>query len=135
MRKKFMTAGILIAGIFFFATIAYAEVRVYEGVGEYWITKGETMSFARQRAKEIAERDALEQIYLYVSSQSSVKNLQLDKDEIITIAAGLMYVTNTKFSVATDNGVFIAGVVVTAEIDPDEIPAAVEREKQKHLQD
>ena len=77
MRKNFLIAALMIVGIFFTATTAQAEMQTYEGHGEYQVQKGETIDFGRQRAKKFAERDALEQIYLFVSSQSSAENFLL----------------------------------------------------------
>ena len=134
MRKNFLIAALLIVGFFFTAATAQAEMQTYEGHGEYQVQKGETIDFGKQRAKKFAERDALEQIYLYVRSQSSAENFLLTKDEIIVIAAGLMYVTKTKFSTTTEDGKFIVQSTVVAEIDSDEVPAAVERYKKSRLE-
>lgn len=134
MREKFLIAALLIVGLFFNATTAQAEVKTYEGVGEYWITKGETLNAAKQQAKKFAERDALEQIYLYVKSQSSAKNSRLTKDEIISIVAGLISsITNTKYFTNMKDGILVVTAVVIAEIDPEKIPEAVERHKNKKL--
>ncbi len=134
MRKKFLIAVLFIVGLFFNATTAQAEVKTYEGVGEYWITKGETVNAAKQQAKKFAERDALEQIYLYVKSQSSAKNSRLTKDEIISIVAGLISsIAKTKYFTDMKDGILVVTAVVIAEIDSEKIPEAVERHKDKKL--
>lgn len=135
MRRNFLIAALLTVGIFFCATTAHAETKIYTGVGEYSIMQGETHNFGKQRAKKIAERDVLEQIYFYIKSQSSMENFHLTKDEIVTITAGLMRVINTKFSTTKDGEFFVVKATVIAEIDPDEVPAAVEREKKNRLPD
>ena len=129
--QKFLTALLIVAGLL---TASVAEAQTYEGIGEYTVSEGETQNFAKKQAKLDAERNVLEQIYLYVKAQSSSKNSALTKDEIIAVAAGRMIVRQTKFSVAKVGGVFVVTAKVIAEIDPDEIPEAVEREKQRRLQ-
>ena len=129
--KKFLTA--LVAAIVLSVSPAEAETQTYEGTGVFTITQGETQNVAKKRAKLEAERDALEQIYLYVKAQSSSKNSKLTKDEIVTVAAGLMNVLKTKFAVTKEDGFFVVTATVIAEIDPDEIPEAVEREKNRRL--
>lgn len=129
--KNFFTA--LVAAILLSVSSAEAETQTYEGTGVFTITQGETQNVAKKRAKLEAERDALEQIYLYVKAQSSSKNSRLTKDEIVTVAAGLMNVLKTKFAVTKEDGFFVVTATVIAEIDPDEIPEAVEREKNRRL--
>lgn len=135
MRRNFLFVALSIGWSVFFTASATAQLQTYEGVGEYRITQGETHNFAKQRAKEIAERDALEQVYVYVSSDSTVRNAALNKDEVITIAAGLMYVTHTKSFMGKEDGFFVAKAIVVAKIDTDAVVEAVEREKKLRLQD
>ena len=134
--KFFLRILTPVVAILFFASVAEAKMQIYEGIGIFTITAGETQNFAKKQAKLYAERDALEQIYLFVKSQSSEKNFDLTKDEIITVAAGRMNVLKTKFFTAKDDeNRFVITATVIAEIDADEIPEAVERERQKRLQD
>lgn len=130
--KKILTA--LFAAIVLSVSPAEAETQTYEGTGVFTITQGETQNVAKKRAKLEAERDALEQIYFYIEAQSKSKNFKLTKDEIVTVAAGLMNVLKTKFDVKKEGGFFVVTATVIAEIDPDEIPEAVEREKNRRLQ-
>jgi len=127
-------ATLIVVATVFFASTVEAATQTYEGVGVFTITAGETQNFAKKQAKLAAERDALEQIYLFIKSQSSAKNFEMFKDEIITIAAGCMNVLQTKFDVNKDDDFFVITATVIAEIDPDEIPKAVERERKKRLQ-
>lgn len=60
--------SMFIISIIFCMPFAHAEVRSYEGVGEYWFGEGETPAMARDRAKERAEQNALEQAGVYVES-------------------------------------------------------------------
>ncbi|MBR1646697.1 MAG: hypothetical protein IJ685_07970 [Selenomonadaceae bacterium] len=135
--KKFFrqtSAALTIVACLLFAETGQAEIQIYEGIGIYTILNGENHNFAKKQAKLKAERDILEQIYLYVSSVSKSEISNLSKDEIITVAAGKMSVLDTKFFVSKENGSFVVTATITAEIDPDEIPEAVEREKKTRLQ-
>ena len=127
------TALLTIVACSLFAEAVEAETQLYEGIGVYTILKDETPDFAKKQAKLDAERNALEQIYLYVKSQSASKNSKLTRDEIITVAAGKMNVLKTTFAMNKDAGNLVVTATVTAEIDPDEIPEAVERERQRRL--
>lgn len=127
--RKFIALAVLT--LIFCATTAHAEMQTYEGVGEYSIMQGETLNAAKQQAKKIAERNALEQIYFYVRSDSSSKNSTVDKDEVITIAAGLMNVLKTTYAVSKEDGSFVVKAVVVVEVDPDKLAEAVEREMQR----
>lgn len=137
MEKLFRrtVAALSLVMILLSASTVEAEIKTYVGIGEYTVMKGETQHFARKQAKLFAERDVLEQVYIYLTSQSSVQNAQLTKDEIIVIAAGRMAVVDTKFFLAKENGAIVVKAKVTAELDPDEIPAAVERERKSRLPD
>ena len=134
MKKFFLYAlrithcALLIA---FLTATAHAEMQTYEGVGEYSIMQGETLNAAKQQAKERAERDALEQIYFYVRSDSSSKNSTVDKDEVSTIAAGLMNVLKTTYDVSKEDGALLVKATVVVEVDPDKIAESVEREMQR----
>ena len=131
MPWKFLTVALWLIGSIFVTAQASAQIQTYEGVGEYWLESGDTFDYAKKKATTLAERDALEQVYIYVSSDSALRNSDLSKDEIITIAAGLIYVTGKKFSVSKADGLFVVKATVNAEIDTAAVVEAVEREKQR----
>ncbi len=134
MPRKFLAVALWLIGSILFTAQASAQIQTYEGVGEYWLERGDTLDYAKKKATTLAERDALEQVYIYVSSDSTLRNSDLSKDEIITIAAGLIYVTGKKFSVSKADGNFVVRATVNAEIDIAAVVEAVEREKQSRLQ-
>ena len=58
-----------------------------------------------------------------------MNNSNLTQDEIVSITAGIINVTNVKYSLKTENdGILLMCAVVTAEIDTDKISELVERE-------
>jgi len=58
--------------------------------GSYIMGDGETMNASEQRAVDNARRAAIEQAGVYVESYSKTENLQLSKDEVNVISAGLI---------------------------------------------
>ena len=100
----------------------HAEVVTFVGEGRYFLTT-ETVDFAKNQAELLAERDALERVSVYVQSDSTMKDNMLENDEIITISAGILHVTDTDFQFAQDDasgGIWVKAIV-TANIDIDEL--------------
>ena len=106
-----------------FTSTANAEVKIYNGTGEYIMSEFETLDIAKQRAKQKAERHAQEQAGVYVSSYTKVKNAQVSEDEIITITSGIMNVVDVDYEVTPlDKGKSIHIVAkIKANIDTDDI--------------
>ena len=133
---KFLTALMLIAVGNMPAV--NAEIQTYEGVGIYHMAKtSETLNQAKNEAKKYAGRAILEQIELYIASESEVRDFNLTKDEIVTIAAGVMNVTSAKYRYMpeeADPDQFVVECLLTAEVDTDRVHEYVERERQARLQ-
>ena len=123
--KRFLAALIIVGNIFFASTVC-AEIQTYKGVGEYLMTT-ETIDFAKNQAELVAQRDILERVAVYVKGISIMIDNELDSDEIITISAGVLHVTDTKFLIATaDDGIIVTSFVI-AEIDIDELKNLLEQ--------
>ncbi|MBR2519806.1 MAG: hypothetical protein IKE46_08500 [Selenomonadaceae bacterium] len=116
--KKFLTA--LFAIMLLSASIACAEIKTYTGSGEYLLTD-ENISFAKSRAEISAERNILDQVCVYVKAQSSIVDNEFDDDEVISICAGILHVTDTKIKMVDDANGILVKAVVTAEVDIDEL--------------
>lgn len=128
MYKKF-SAGILVFAILIFATAASAEIQTFEGVGTYYMENDEdTIDFAKNKAKVAAELNALEQAQVNIYGYSELHNLNLTQDEIISITAGILKVTDVKYLLKSENDILLMQATVTAEIDTDKISELVERE-------
>lgn len=120
--KKFW-ASALIAGSLFFMPVANAEIKTYEGTEEYLMSEFETIDIAKQRAKQKAERVAQEQAGVYISSYSETKDFELVKDEVISIACGILSVIDVKYDVKpldNANG-FLIRATVKANINTDDV--------------
>ena len=127
MRKIFT---VLIA-IFFIVNIAasnvQAEIKTYEGVGEFLITN-EKLDYAKQKAKLDGARHIVEEIFLKIKSSSGAKNSSLVHDEIIAISEGLIKITNVKYKLeSTENDGVIIKAFVTAEVDTVEFEKIIKK--------
>ena len=129
MYKKILTT-LFIFGLVIFNSVASAEIKFFEGVGEHYMEDStETLAQAQEKAKLAAELDALEQAQVNVQVYSEQNNLNLTKDEIVTLTAGIMNVLDVKYSIKSENdGILLMRAEVKAEIDTDKISELVERE-------
>ena len=125
MIRRMAAILLIVAGLLTAAT-AQAAIQTYSGVGEYFMTE-ETVDFAKHEAELAAERKILEEVSVYVKAKASTEDHELDEDEIITICAGILRVTETKFSMASDAEGVIVQAFVTAEFDTDELDTLLER--------
>ena len=125
MYKKFLTTLFILI----ICATASAEIKIFTGAGEHYIeSETETLAQAQDAAKLAAELDAMQQTQIFIISYSEAHNSALTQDEIITITAGVMNVTDVKYSLKDEAGVLLMRAEVTAEIDTDKIPALIERE-------
>lgn len=119
--KKFLR---LLAAIFFLASssVADAEIKTYEGVGEYYMNDFETPDVAKQRARVRAEQNAQEQAGVFIHSYSKSINSKLVADEITAISCGILQVNNVEFKSepSADGHFVIYRAIVTAQIDTGE---------------
>ena len=116
--KKFL--ALMIGGLLM-ANVANAEVRTYEGVGEYVMSDFETPDIAKQRAKARAEQEAQEKAGVFVKSNTKVVDLQLKSEEIEIMTAGVMKVHSVTYEVKPDAAGFLFVSKVLVDIDTDEI--------------
>ncbi len=128
--KNFARLVTLTAMIFFgLMTSANAAVESYEGIGVYYMeNESELVDDAKERAKMFAEIDILEQISLKVGSYSTARQSDLTRDEIETIVAGIMNVTDTKYDMNYENNIMVITATVNAEVDIDKVNELLERE-------
>ncbi len=130
MIRRLVEVLIIVLG--FMATTASAAIQTYSGVGEYFMTT-ETVDFAKHEAELAAEQYILEQVSVYVKEQASMTDHELDEAEIITIGAGILRVTDTKFQIEDDAEGLRVKAFVTAKIDTDELAAMLERATKDRL--
>ena len=108
--------------------LANAEVKSYEASDEYIMSEFETIDIAKQRAQQKALRAAQEQAGVFVQSNTQVVNLMVTKDEINTMTAGILKVTNVHYSLTDIDGKsFIVKATVKADIDTDDLDKYLKR--------
>ena len=121
MRRKIfkVLAAAIAAGSLFLPSPTSAEVRNYDGVGEYIMSDFETPDVAKQRAKLYAERNAQEKAGVFVKSFSRTKNFELVDDEIITMTSGILKVLSVDYKVVPmeEYGGIMYRATILASID------------------
>lgn len=128
--KKFLSAA-LIVGSLFVASPAEAEIKNYDGVGEYIMSDFETPDVAKQRAKMYAERNACEKAGVYVKSYSRTENFELVADEIESMTSGVLKVISVEFKMVPmeEYGGIMYRATIVAEIDSASIDEWLSRSK------
>ncbi len=134
MRKKLLTA--LLAGALLLTTSASAEIKPYDGKGEYIMSDFESIEIAKQRARARAEQDARDQAGVYLVGYSRQKNFRLTADEITTITnniTGVVGEVNYRQEIFEAGG--LAGVKyiarLTVNIDTDGITRWLEKNERE----
>ena len=126
-RKIFRQAAFLVVALIFFTSAtACAEIKSYEGVGEYFMTD-ETIDYAKNQAELSAQRNVLEKVSVYVKEISVMIDHELDSEEIITFSAGILRVIETKFAMEDDGDGITVKSFVTIEIDIEEVIKLLEQ--------
>jgi len=121
----------LIVVMILLMSTAYAEIKTYTGYGEYLMTD-ETIDYAKEQAELLAQRDVLDKVCVFVKGRSLMIDNELDDDEVITISAGVLHVTDTKFSMDMDEEGILIKAFVTAEVDTNELNKLLEQAIKQH---
>ena len=90
--KKIVPFFILMLIFLFWGVIAFAETSTIVSDGKYVMGDLDTKKDAKIQALIEAKRMAMEKAGTYLQSITEVKNLQLSKDQIQAVAAGIMSV-------------------------------------------
>ena len=119
MMKKFLLA--LIAGLLIASTAA-AEVKTYEGIGEYAMGERDTLETAKQGAKDKALRNALEKAGVLIQSHSRSEDFELVEDVITSQTGAVLKV----LEVIYDREDFLIRATVKVDIDADDLNRRLE---------
>ena len=122
--KKFFAA---IFALILLTATAHAQIQTYTGSGEYLMSEDENVDFAKSRAAIEAERNILDQVCVYVKGQSSMIDNELDRDEVVSIGAGILHVTDTKYKMLDDADGILVKATVTAQIDIEKLKILLEQ--------
>lgn len=135
IKKSFrkMLAAAVTMGTFAVMPFVSAEVREYEGFGEYVMSDFETPDIAKQRAKARAEQNAMEQAGVYVESYTKTVNARVTHDEIITMTNGILKVKDTQYEMTPIEGgkSFIIKVYIKADVDTEDVMRWLSQNKQE----
>ena len=118
--KKFLTV-LLIFGNLFFASTVNAETETYTGKGKATMGESETQEQIIERAKTYALRNAREKAGVYIKTKSRLKDFELVEDDIITLASGVLKITDTQIEKTLVNDTIQVFMTVTVIIDSDEL--------------
>ena len=114
--KKFL-AALLIGGNLFWASAAQAEIKTYEGVGEYIIGERDTLETAKQGAKDIALRNALEKAGVLIQSHSRSEDFELIEDVITSVTGAVLKVIGLN----VERNDLVIRVKVIVDIDAEDL--------------
>ena len=127
--KKILICTLICSGFLFNNNVTSAEILSINAVGEYAVGDNETENFstAKDKAKELALRSAIEQAGVYVESYSKSSNHVLTLDEVRTIAGQIVKINSEEITpnISTDGKhiTFVCKLHVT--IDTDKIDNAL----------
>ena len=100
---------------------ANADTETYTGEGKATMSEAETQEQIIERAKTYALRNAREKAGVYIRSRSELRDLELVEDDIITMTAGVLKVTDTQIEKTLVNDAIQVFVTVTVIIDSNEL--------------
>lgn len=90
MKKLFLPLSFLVICLAFLVSPVWSVPQVIEGEGVFTMGDRDSKAQAKEWALEDAKRDALEKAGTYLESSSQVINGQISKDEIKTLAIGVI---------------------------------------------
>lgn len=104
--------------LFIFTYPVFAEIKVFEKEVEAIVGEGQAQSQVEDFAVQRAKRLAVEEAGTYLSSLSVVQNYQLQKDEVIALASGIVRAVPVGLaSVREANGVTYVKIKAKIEVD------------------
>ena len=116
--QKSLPLCLIIVVTLTFSAVTFADVKEVISTGEYVMGDLDSKRDAKKLALLEAKQMALEQAGTYLSSLSEVKDFQLTKDEISSLAAGVISVEvlEEKWTMAGEN--FKVTITIRAKIIP-----------------
>ncbi|MEE9912736.1 MAG: tetratricopeptide repeat protein [Deltaproteobacteria bacterium] len=118
-----IAAFILISTLF--TAAAFAEYTVVDAEGKYVLGDLDTKLNARSLALMEAKRIALEKAGTYIESISEVKNSQLTRDQVTSLAAGIMSVETLKEEWKMSGESMVLTLSIRATVDTSNLPSRI----------
>ena len=107
------------------ATQVFAEVKTVNGRGSYRMGPHDTKEDAVRLAVESAKPNVLEQVATYVESVTVVKGVDVTKDEVRTVTAGLVLVLDQRIATKTDGNADVVEVDLLGQVETEEVLHAI----------
>lgn len=115
--KKLLAAISVVVSILFLMPVALAEIRTFDGMGEYILGELEDIEIGKERAKELALRSAQEKASFYLKNYCT-KDMGISEDEIPAIADGILNITSVFYEMKpAPNDALLVVATLTAEMD------------------
>lgn len=129
LSKKFFSTLILSA-VMLISNPVSAQPQTFFGTGEYVMSDFETPDVAKNRAKNRAEKNALEQAGVYVESELTVENAMVSSEMILTVAAGILKINDVEYELSLlEDSNLLVKAKITATIDPDQVAEYIEKHR------
>ena len=129
LSKKFFSTLILSA-VMLISNPVSAQPQTFFGTGEYVMSDFETPDVAKTRAKNRAEKNALEQAGVYVESELTVENAMVSSEMILTVAAGILKINDVEYELSLlEDSNLLVKAKITATIDPDQVAEYIEKHR------
>lgn len=113
-----LTLLILILIAYIFTSPAFAEIKIFEKETTWRAAKNQSQEQAEGLAKLEAQRQAIEEAGVFISSLTVVKDYKLDKDEITQLASGILQTkTIGEPAISIENGVLCVRVRTVIQVD------------------
>ena len=125
--KKFFAMLLVVGSLFFVSTTVEAEVKTYEGIGEYVMGERDTLETAKQGAKDKALRNALERAGVLIQAFARTEDSELVEDVITSQTGAILKVVEVTY----DREDFLVKAHVWVEIDADDINRRLEEISRK----
>jgi TPR repeat protein len=102
-------------------SVVGAEVQTLTATHTYVLGDHDSKDDARQRCLLETKRKILEQAGVYIESESEVRNFDLTKDTITSVAAAVMQIKDTKENFGFESGHMKMTLTTTAQVDITEV--------------
>ena len=119
MRK--IIWGLVLAFSCFLPGVCSAAPQMITASGIYVMGENDSPKIAKDAARQEAMRAATEKAGVYVESYSRTQNMELSADEVKIISGAVLKVLQEKAEPELKDGVWKYTVVVTCEVDTDNI--------------
>ena len=124
--------GLVFLFVLTLSSLTIAEIVNVEGIGYYYMEQTETLADAQAKAKEQAVRDAVQKTEVAIIGKTKSHDSVLTEDEVTAIAAGIVKVKAVKYDLSpAEKDTIEIKATVRAEVDTDEVSAALQEERKR----